>query len=63
MTFQLFNKNLNFTTPSKVYNKHKLNEELEPSYKLLKLKDHFKDNGNTKITTEEQIFKPEKKEK
>ena len=62
-TFQLLNKNLNFIPTAKVYNKHKLNEELESFYKLLKLKAHFKDNENTKLTTEEQIFKPQKKEK
>ena len=47
----------------KVYNKHKLNEELESFYRLLKLKACFKDNKNTKLTTEQQIFKPQMKEK
>ena len=36
---------------------------MESFYRLLKLKAHFKDNENTKLTTEEQIFKPQKKEK
>ena len=62
MTFQLLNKNLHFIPAPKVYNKLKLNEELESFYKLLKLKAHFKDNENTKLTMEEQIFKPQKKE-
>ena len=62
-TFQLLKKNLNFILTTKVHNKHKLNEELESFYRLLKLKAHFKDNENTKLTTEEQIFKPQKKEK
>ena len=30
---------------------------------MLKLKAYFKDNENTKLTTKEQIFKPQKKEK
>ena len=38
-------------------------QKLESFYRLLKLKAHFKDNENTKLTTEEQIFKPQKKEK
>ena len=32
-------------------------------YRLLKLKTYFKDNENTKLTTEQQIFQPQKKEK
>ena len=63
MTFQLLNKNLNFIPTPKVYNKDKLNKELESFYRLLKLKAYFKDNENTKLTTEQQIFKPQKKEK
>ena len=47
----------------KVYNKHKLNEELESFYRLLKLKAYFKYNENTKLTTEQKIFKPQKKGK
>ena len=62
-TFQLLNKNLNFIPTPKVYNKDKLNKELESFYRLLKLKAYFKDNENTKLTTEQQIFKPQKKEK
>ena len=57
-TFQLLNKNLNFIPTSKVYNKDKLNKELESFYRLLKLKAYFKDNENTKLTTEQKIFKP-----
>ena len=57
------NKNLNFIPTPKVYNKHKTNEELESFYRLLKLKAYFKDNENTKLTTEQQILKPEKKKK
>ena len=45
----------------KVYNKDKLNKELESFYRLLKA--YFKDNENTKLTTEQQIFKSQKKEK
>ena len=63
MTFQLLNKSLSFIPTPNIYNIHKLNEELESFYKLLKLKAHFKDNENTKLTTEEQIFKPQEKEK
>ena len=55
-TFHLFNKNLNFIPTPKVYNKYKLNEELESPHRLLKLKAYFKDNKNTKLTTEQQIF-------
>ena len=62
-TFQFLNKNLNFIPTPKVYNKDKLNKELESFYRLLKLKAYFKDNENTKLTTEQQIFKPQKKEK
>ena len=62
-TFQLLNKNLNFIPTPKVYNKHKINEELESFYRLLKLKAYFKDNENTKLITEQQIFQPQKKEK
>ena len=62
-TFQLLNKNLNFIPTPKVYNKDKLNKELESFYRLLKLKAYFEDNENTKLTTEQQIFKPQKKEK
>ena len=61
--FQLLNKNINFTPTPKVYNKDKLNKELESFYRLLKLKANFKDNGNTTVTTEQQIFKPQTKEK
>ena len=48
---------------SKICNKHKLNEELKSFYSLLKLKAHFKGKENIKLTTEEQICKPQKKEK
>ena len=58
-TFQLLSK---YPTP-KIYNKHKLNEELESLFRLLSLKTHFKYNENTSGTTEKQIFKPQKKEK
>ena len=58
-----FNKNLNFISTPKVYHKNKFNEELESFYRLLKLKACFKDNENTKVTMEQQIFKPQKKEK
>ena len=61
-TFQLLNKNLNFIPTPKVQNKHKLNEELESFYRLLKLKAYVKGNENTKLTTEQQTFKPQKKE-
>ena len=63
MTFQFLNKNLNFIATPKEYNKHKLNEELESLYILLKPKAHFKDNENNILTAEEQIFKPQVKEK
>ena len=62
-TFQPLNESLNFIPTPKVCNKHKLNEELKSFYKLLKLKAYFKDNENTQLTTEEQICKPQKKEK
>ena len=58
-----FNKNLNFIPTPKVYHKNKFNEELESLYRLLKLKAYFKGNENTKVTMEQQIFKPQKKEK
>ena len=51
-----------FITTPKVYSKHKLNTELESFYRLLKLKAYFKDNRNTKLKTEQQIFQPHKKE-
>ena len=57
------NKNLNFIPTPKVYNKHNLNEELESFYRLLKLKAFFKENENTKLTTEHKIYKPQEKEK
>ena len=63
MTFQFLNKNLNFIATPKEYNKHKLNEELESLYILLKLKAHFRANENNILTTEEQIFKLQVKEK
>ena len=47
----------------KAYNKHKLNEELESFYRLLKLKVNFKDSEKNKLTTEQQILKPQKKDK
>ena len=53
-----FFKDLNFIPTPEVCNKHKLNEELESLYRLLKLKAHFEDNGRSKLTAEEQIFKP-----
>ena len=62
-TFQLLNKNFNFIPTPKIYNKHKVNKELESFYRLLKLKALFKDNENNKLTLVEQIFKPQKKEK
>ena len=55
-TFHLLNKNLYFIPTPKVYNKYKLNEELESPYRLLKLKAYFKDNKNTKLITEQPIF-------
>ena len=62
-TFQLLNKNFNFIPTPKVYNKHKVNKELESFYRLLKLKALFKDNENNNLTMVEQIFKSQKKEK
>ena len=38
-TFQFLNKNLNFVLTAKVYNKHKLNEEMETFYRTIKLKE------------------------
>ena len=49
---------LNISTP-KVYNKRKLNKELESFYRLLEPKAYFKDNKNTHF----KIFKSQKKEK
>ena len=49
---------LNISTP-KVYNKRKLNKELELFYRLLEPKAYFKDNKNTYF----KIFKSQKKEK
>ena len=57
--FQILNKNLNFISTPKVYNKHKLNKELESFYRLLEPKAYFKDNENTYF----KIFKSQKKEK
>ena len=51
-----------FIPTPKVYNKHKLNKELGSFYRLLKLKAYFKDNRNTKLKREQQIFQPHKKE-
>ena len=47
---------LNIST-LKVYNKHKLNKELESFYRLLEPKAYFKDNKNTYF----KIFKSQKK--
>ena len=41
-TFELVNRNFNFTPTCKVYNKHKLNEELVSFYRLIKLKANLK---------------------
>ena len=50
----LLNKNLNFIPKPKVYKKGSLYEELQPFYRLIKLKICFKDNENNKLTTKKE---------
>ena len=56
-TFKLLNKNLNFIPTPDVYNKQKLDKELQNFYRLIKLKGYFKNTENQQPNDQKQIFK------
>ena len=53
---KLLNKNVNFILNVKT-NKQKLYIEIDPFFRLVKLKAHFKDQYSEKLNTEDQVFK------
>ena len=57
-TFQILNKNLNFVPTQNVYNKCRLNEEMQTFYGTIRLKGYFKDLNEKAVLTEGRIFKP-----
>ena len=57
-TFQLLDKNFSFIPTSSIFNKNLLNKELDDFFRLIKLKDYFKDNNMYHQSTEDQLFKP-----
>ena len=59
-TCKLLNKNLSFIPNPGIYSKSKPNDELQNSYRLIKLKAYFKDPESTTKKDENTIFIPEK---
>ena len=57
-TFQLLHKNLNFVPAPKVYNNHRLSEEMQKFYGTIKLKGYFIDLNRNTVLKEEPILKP-----
>ena len=54
---------MNFIPTPHVYNEQKLDKELQNFYRLIKLKDYFKNTENQQPNDENQIFKAKTKEK
>ena len=58
--YKLLNKNFNFIPTPKVYNKNKLDNDLNNFFTPIKLKAHFKDPINKDIDDKNRIFKVNK---
>ena len=54
--YKLLSKNLNFMPTPKVYNKKKLDNDLNNFFKLIKLKAHFKGSTNKDTDDENTMF-------
>ena len=61
--YKLLNKNLNFIPSPKVFNKNKLDADLNDFFRNMKLKTYFKDTPNNKNDEESRLFKQNKNNK
>ena len=61
--YKLLNKNLNFISTPKLYNKNELDADLNDFFRRIKLKAYFKDTPNNKNDDESRLFKKNKNKK
>ena len=54
--YKILNKNLNFVSTIKDFNKKLLDEKVNDFYRRIKLKAHFRDNTKVKEQAEEEII-------
>ena len=54
--YKILNKNLNFVSTIKDFNKKLLDEKINDFYRRIKLKAHFRDNTKVKEQAEEEII-------